>query len=60
MATKTDLIFTGGLIFTAASKTPERLGVAVSDGRIKAIASEADVCAMATENTRLVDLEGAL
>ena len=60
MATKTDLIFTGGWTFTAASNAPERLGVAVSDGRIKAIGPEADICAMATENTRVVDLEGAL
>ena len=60
MATKTDLIFTGGWIFTAASNTPERLGVAVSDGRIKAIGPDVEILAAATEKTRVVDLDGAL
>jgi len=56
----TDTIFVGGRVFTGTGDTPIDAAVAVHDGKIVAVGDEAQVRAMATENTEVVDLAGGL
>src|SRR5437868_1355416 len=56
----TDTIFVRGLVFTGTGDTPIDAAVAVHEGKIVAVGDEAQVRAMATENTEVVELAGGL
>ncbi|MFI0350844.1 amidohydrolase [Actinomadura sp. 9N407] len=53
-----DLIFTGGPVVTVAPGAPEAEALAVTGGVITAVGAAADVLALRTERTRMVDLGG--
>jgi len=53
-----DLVYHGGKVFTANEGFDVAEAVAVRDGRILAVGSSRDILSMATEATRLVDLQG--
>ena len=53
------LIFKGGPIVTMVDGGPEVQAVAVSDGRILAAGSEADIMLLANDKTKIIDLKGA-
>jgi predicted amidohydrolase YtcJ len=54
-----ELIFRGGTIMTVEESRPTVEAVAVAGGRILAVGTEAEVMALATDGTRIVDLGGA-
>ncbi|MFB4313891.1 amidohydrolase [Actinomadura sp. 21ATH] len=54
----TDLIFTGGPVVTLAPGAPEAEALAVTGGVITAVGAAADVMALRTRWTRVVDLAG--
>ncbi len=54
-----ELIFRGGSIVTVDEALPTAEAVAVAGGRIVAVGTEAEVMALATNATRIVDLAGA-
>jgi hypothetical protein len=54
-----ELIFRGGSIVTVEEAMPTAEAVAVAGGRILAVGTEAEVMALATDATRIVDLAGA-
>ncbi|MFD1713346.1 amidohydrolase [Amnibacterium flavum] len=58
--TTPDLIVTGGPIYTAAIGQPWVEAVAVTDGKISAIGSEAEIRALAGPATEIVDAAGRL
>ena len=53
-----DLIFFGGPIVTMVDGNPSIEAIAVTDGRISAIGTAAEISALATETTQVVDLGG--
>lgn len=53
-----DVIYHGGTVLTIVDDRPTAEAVAVKDGRILAVGSEAEVLATAGEGTRKVDLGG--
>src|SRR5205814_5197597 len=55
-----DLVLHGGRIWTVDRTRPEARGVAVRDGRIVAVGSDADALATAGPRTQVVDLRGRL
>ena len=54
-----DLIFKGGTIVTMVDGSPEIQAVAVAGGSILAAGSEADIMALASDATKIIDLKGA-
>ncbi|MFZ3468185.1 amidohydrolase [Streptomyces sp. 4.24] len=57
---RADTVFVGGRVFTGTSPTPIDAAVAVTDGRITAVADEAAVRSLADAGTEVVDLAGGL
>lgn len=55
-----DVVFLGGLAYSAGWGAPEALGVAVKDGKITAIAPDATIKQSVGTATRVVDLAGRL
>ena len=55
-----DIVFTGGAVFTGAGAPITGNAVAVTGGRIVAVAPAAEVAALIGERTRVVELGGAL
>ncbi|MEE4638206.1 MAG: amidohydrolase [Wenzhouxiangella sp.] len=53
-----DTIYHNGPVITLDDDLPLAEAVAVKDGRILAVGTQADVMALAGDNTRLMDLEG--
>ncbi|MEF9951979.1 MAG: amidohydrolase family protein [Clostridium sp.] len=53
-----DVIFTGGNIYTMEKDSAKVESLAVKDGKIVALGSNADVEALKSENTKVVDLKG--
>ncbi|MDH4159371.1 MAG: amidohydrolase [Actinomycetota bacterium] len=58
--TTADAIFVGGRVFTGTGSPPVDGAVAVAGGRITAVGSEADVRALATSTTEVVQIDGGL
>jgi hypothetical protein len=54
-----EVIFRGGTVVTIEDAMPNAEAVAVAGGRILAVGTEAEVMALATDATRIVDLKGA-
>lgn len=54
-----DLIFRGGTVVTVDDALPTADAVAVAGGRILAVGTEAEIMDLATDATRIVDLDGA-
>lgn len=57
---RADVVYTGGLSYSAGWGSPRALGVAVRDGAIVAVAPDAEVRESAGPATRVVDLGGRL
>lgn len=57
-AQATDLLLINGKVFTADPARPHAEAVAIDDGRIVAVGSTAEIAALATSETRTVDLGG--
>lgn len=57
-ASPADLIFTGGLAYTAGWGTPRQAGVAVSGGRIVAVGPDEALAPRIGPETRIVPLDG--
>jgi predicted amidohydrolase YtcJ len=55
-----DAVFTGGFAYSAGWRAPRALGVAVRDGAIVAVASDAELSHLVGPRTRVVDLGGRL
>ena len=55
-----DVVFTGGPIFTGAGHPLQRHAVAISAGRITAVVPESEIGSHVGESTRVIDLDGAL
>ena len=55
---RADVIFTGGVVHTVDASNSLAEAVAVSDGRILAVGSNAEVSALAGPATRRVELNG--
>lgn len=55
-----DVLFTGGAVFTGTGDPMRGHAVAVSRERIMAVVPEAEASALIGEDTRVVDLDGAL
>ncbi len=55
-----DAVFTGGFAYSAGWRAPRALGVAVRDGAIVAVASDAELSLLVGQGTRVVDLGGRL
>jgi len=53
-----DLILYNGKLYTQDSKVPEASAIAIRDGRILAIGSDTDIRALATANTKEINLHG--
>ena len=53
-----DVVYHGGKVFTATESFDVAEAVAVRDGRILAVGSSPEILAMATDATRLIDLQG--
>ena len=60
MSATADLIYTGGWVFTTQSSAPERMAVAVTDGRIAAVVPDDEIGAWTAESTQVVNLNGGL
>ncbi|SEM26756.1 amidohydrolase [Streptacidiphilus jiangxiensis] len=58
--TPAQLLFRGGRVFTATGPAPVDAAVAVRDGRILAVAPEAELRALVGSATEVVDLAGGL
>ena len=54
-----DLVLLDGRVFTADDDEPWAEAVAIRGDRIEAVGTTADIRAMATDDTRVIDLEGA-
>ena len=59
-AQQADLVLRGGKIVTLDSARPQAAALAAKDGRIIAVGDERDIEPLIGENTRILDLEGAL
>ena len=59
-AATAELIFRGGTIVTLEAAQPSVEAVAIGDGRIIALGTEAEILALQTPETVVVDLEGAV
>ncbi|MFJ9516696.1 amidohydrolase [Kitasatospora sp. NPDC101801] len=57
---RADTVFVGGRVFTATGPEPIEAAVAVTDGRIVAVADEAAVRLLVDRDTEVVDLAGGL
>ncbi|MFD9301957.1 amidohydrolase [Streptomyces sp. NPDC060048] len=57
---RADTVFVGGRVFTGTGPTPIDAAVAVSDGKIIAVADAATVRSLADADTDIVDLNGGL
>ncbi|MFF2495624.1 amidohydrolase [Agromyces sp. NPDC058064] len=55
-----DVVFTGGAVFTGSGQPLQGRAVVVTGGRITAIVAESEASAHIDEQTRVVDLAGAL
>jgi predicted amidohydrolase YtcJ len=55
-----DLVYHGGTVFTATESFDIAEAVAVRDGRIVAVGSSREILAMATDDTRRIDLQGRM
>ncbi|MCP3919345.1 MAG: amidohydrolase [bacterium] len=55
-----ELILTGGRIVTVDEETPEASALAIQDGLVLAVGDDERIAALAGEDTRVIDLEGAL
>ena len=53
-----DLVFRGGVVWTGVSGAGSAEGLAVKDGRIAAVGSDADIEGMIGESTTIIDLHG--
>src|SRR5437764_11566883 len=53
-----DIIYTNGIIITVNEAMPEAKALAVKDGKILAVGTEADVLRTKGDATKLVDLGG--
>ena len=53
-----DLVITGGTVYTVDEQSPKAQGVAVRNGRILFVGSEADAKAYIGEGTEVIDLHG--
>jgi len=56
---KVDLILKNGYVYTVDSTKQVFEAVAVSDGRIVAVGSDEEISDLASESTRIIDVEGA-
>ena len=57
-ASQPDLILTGGTVITEDSKDSVAQAVAIGDGRIMAVGTEASILALRVVQTRMIDLHG--
>ncbi len=57
--TSADSVFFNGVLFTADSSHRQATAIAIKDGLILALGSDADIKALASENTQITDLKGA-
>ena len=55
-----DLILTNGVVHTVDAARTVREAVAVTDGRILAVGSAAEIAELAGPGTRIVDVEGGM
>ncbi|MFF2272610.1 amidohydrolase [Agromyces sp. NPDC058136] len=55
-----DVLFTGGAVFTGSGLPLEGHSVAVTGGRISAVVPDPEASALIGEQTRVIDLDGAL
>ncbi len=55
-----DLILSGGKVVTVDPDRPEATAIAVSGDRILAVGSDEEIAQFATEQTRIIDLQGRL
>lgn len=55
----TDTILYNGKITTMDPDLPEASAVAIADGKIQAVGSDADIMALKESDTKLIDLQGA-
>jgi len=55
---RADLVITGGTVYTVDEQNPTAQGVAVRNGRIVFVGSEADAKAYVGEGTEVIDLHG--
>ncbi len=55
-----DLILTGGRVVTLDDANPEGRAIALANGRVLAVGSEATIGAMGGDTTRVIELDGAL
>jgi len=53
-----DLILYNGNLYTQDSKVPEASAIAIRNGKILAVGDDTDIRALATPDTKVVDLEG--
>lgn len=59
LTAKANLLLVNGNFFTADSLHPHATALAVADGRILALGSDADMRALAGDSTQIIDLQGA-
>ncbi|HEX7051071.1 MAG TPA: amidohydrolase [Longimicrobiales bacterium] len=55
-----DLVFTGGVVWTGVSGAPNATAIAVRDGRVLHVGSDAEVRGLAGPDTREIPLDGRL
>lgn len=60
MTESPEIIFSGGSLFDPTTTGPVRGAVAVADGRILAVGSEQDICALRGPETEMRDITGQL
>ncbi|UYV36851.1 amidohydrolase [Rhodobacteraceae bacterium D3-12] len=58
MTTQTDIIIHNGQLVTFDPDRPQATALAMSDGKITAVGSEAEVMALATPETKMIDANG--
>ena len=55
-----DMVFYNGNVYTVDQQTPTAQAVAIRDGKIIAVGSDADVLNVASERTQRIDLQGKM
>jgi hypothetical protein len=55
---KADLVFKNGLVYTADEQSPKAQAVAVAEGKILAVGSDAEILKLVDGETRVIDLDG--
>ncbi len=57
-AQKADLVFKNGVVYTVDERLPKAQAVAVADGKILAVGSDAEIQRLADNETQVIDLQG--